>query len=443
MLKKITHTFFDRETEERGEKYIANESGEISMGEVPLWTEKILKPFPALQNKNYQYYFISQLISLIGTWLQTVAQGILVYHLTNSALWVGIIFALNSVPVMIFVLFGGVIVDRFSKKKIIILTQTASLILAFILGILTLTHTATVLWISILTFLLGVVNALDLPARQAFMSDIVEKDQLSSAIAMNAGVFNAARVIGPLIAGILIKLVGEGGAFITNAISFVPPIIALFYISAAEEVPKTHPHPIRAIKEGLEYSFTHNIIRDLMIFAGVNSIFGWSYITIMPVIGESKFHLDASGLSLLYAASGAGSVLGTIAVSALSRKYSPARFILGGIVLFATSLFLFSFTDSLVFAIPLLFLSGFGLVSHFSMMNSTIQHLSPKEMMGRVLSVYTFMFLGLSPIGSFQIGYITQYFGTSLALQISASVVLLFGVYQLFINKKLRGIKHL
>lgn len=430
-MKKYTET----------EEYIINESREISIGQAPHWSQKLLTAFPAFKHKDYQLFFIGQLISLSGTWLQMVAQGILVYQLTNSALWVGITFALNTIPVTLFVLFGGVLVDRFSKKNVLIFTQVASLVLAFVLGLLTVADMVTVLYICILSFLLGVINAIDMPARQAYMSEIVDQENLSSAIALNAGMYNAARVIGPLIAGILIGLIGAGGAFIVNALSFIPPTITLLLMHPKEHKNKDHPHPIAAIKEGVSYSYNHNIIRDLMIFAGLNAIFGWSYITIIPVIGKAVFHLNDFELSWLYASAGFGSVLGTILVSSLSHKVKPAQFILGGLAGFAIFIILFSFTTNLYLALFFLFISGFGLVAHFSMMTSTIQHMSPPNMMGRVMSVYTFMFMGLSPLGSLEIGFVSEHLGTQMALRISGIVMLLFALYSIWRNKKLQEIR--
>lgn len=424
------------------EEYIVDESQEISLGEVPFWTQKFFKVFPAFASRNYKLYFGGQLISLIGTWIQTVAQGWLVFEITHSPFWVGIIYALNSVPVMLFVLFGGVIVDRFSKKKILIFTQIASAILALIMGALTLSDIITVFQIAVLTFLLGIITALDMPARQALMNEIVDKGKLASAIAMNAATFNAARVIGPLCAGLLILAIGAGGAFIANALSFLPAIIATYYISENVHLPDIHPHPIKAIKEGLFYSYSHPIIRDLLIFAGINSIFGWSYITILPVISENVFHLGPDGLSLLYAAAGVGAVAGTVVVSAFSHRFKPAHFILGGILLFAISMFFFSLTNNIYVALPLLAFSGFGLVAHFSMMNTTIQHTVPHQMMGRVLAIYTFMFLGISPIGSLQVGTVSEYASSQIAIRVNAIFVLIFALYYLLKNKNLKEMKH-
>ena len=194
------------------------------------WLKKIAATFPAIQSRNYKLYFTGQLISLIGTWLQIVAQGWLVLKLTNSVFMIGLIAALSTLPSLVFTLFGGVIVDRFLKRKILLITQSFSMALAMILGVLTILHLITVWQIGLLAFLLGLVAAVDAPARQAFVPEIVNKEQLPSAIALNSGAFNSARVIGPGIAGILIAIIGTGGAFLINGISYIAVIIALLKI---------------------------------------------------------------------------------------------------------------------------------------------------------------------------------------------------------------------
>lgn len=399
--------------------------------------QKFLKTFPALKHKNYRLFFIGQFVSLIGTWLQMVAQGWLVFTLTNSAFWVGMVAAAASFPVLAFSLFGGVIVDRFDKRKIIIFTQIVSMILAFILGGLTVAGVINIFEITVLAFLLGVVTVLDNPARQAFVIEMVGKEDLASAIALNSGIFNGARIIGPGIAGLLIALFGVGETFLINGVSYVAVIIALLFIGTRTILPETHPHPLKAIKEGLRYSFSHPTIRTLLFFAAVSSIFGWSYATIMPVIAQTIFHQGATGLGYLYSATGVGAVLGTVFVSAFSKKISPRFFILGGSVLFAVSLILFSLTTSLKFALPLLFFSGLGLVSHFAMINSTIQHLVSDHVRGRVMSIYMLMFLGMQPLGSFQVGFMAEHFGSSWAIRFGAFVILIFGGFVYF-NKNFR-----
>jgi len=419
------------------EKYIINESPEISVGENTGWINQLAKAFPALQNKNYKAYFSGQLISLIGTWLQIVSQGWLVLQLTNSALQVGIIAALSTLPSLFLTLFGGVIVDQFSKRKIILFTQTAAMVLAFTLGMLTLTGVVTVWMIGICAYLLGVVNAIDSPARQAFVSEIVTKEQLPSAIALNSGIFNAARVIGPSIAGLLIALIGTGGAFITNAITYIAVIWVLNKMQVIEPPHKKKLEVIKAIKDGLSYSFTHPIIRTLIIFTGVSSIFGWSYTTLLPIIARETFHLGAAGLGYLYAASGLGSLLSAILIATYSKKISPVTFIVGGSILFSISMILFSYTTHLYLALPLLFFSGLGLLSQFAMMNTTIQSLVRHTLRGRVMSIYILMFIGLIPLGSYQAGWLGEHYGTGFAIRTGAVIILLFSLMIIFYSKNI------
>jgi MFS family permease len=420
------------------ESYIINERPEVSVGEDQNWVRKIGATFPALKNRNYKLYFSGQLISLIGTWLQIVAQSWLVLQLTNSAFLIGLVAALATLPTLLFTLFGGVIVDRFPKKHILLFTQSSAMILAFILGILTALQIINVWEICVISFLLGMVNALDAPARQAFVSELVQKEHLASAIALNSGVFNAARVIGPSVAGILIALIGTGGAFIINGISYIAVIIALIAMKMELYVPDKKIHPLKAIKEGLDYSFSHPIIRTLIIFAGVTSVFGWSYTTVMPLIAKNEFHQGAAGLGYLFAASGTGALLATLLISAFSRKISPMIFILGGNSVFAISLILFSFTNNFYLAILLLFFSGFGLISQASVMNSTIQSMVKGEFRGRVMSIYILMFIGLIPLGNMEIGYLSEKIGTSLAIRIGAIIVFIFGGVIFIYRNKIR-----
>jgi MFS family permease len=410
------------------EKYVVTESPEINVGENAGWIKNFAGAFPALQSRNYKLYFSGQLISLIGTWLQIVAQGWLVLKLTNSAFQIGLVTALSSIPTLFFTLFGGVIVDQFSKKRILLFTQISAMVLAFVLGILTVLNVIVVWEIGLIAFLLGTVNAIDSPARQAFVSEIVTLEQLPSAIALNSGVFNAARVIGPSVAGLLIAIIGSGGAFIVNAISYVAVITALLLMHIDVNVVRKKIQPVKAIKEGLNYSFSHPIICTLIVFTGVSSIFGWSYTTVMPLVAQNEFHLGAAGLGYLYAATGLGSLLATFLIAAFSKKISPLVFIFGGNFLFAVSIILFSFTSDLHFALPLLFFCGLGLLSQFAMMNTIIQSLVKSEFRGRVLSIYILMFVGLTPIGNFEVGLLSEKMGTGFAIRMGACVVFIFGI---------------
>lgn len=420
------------------EESIINESPEISMGENPVLYEKLIAFFPAFGSTNYILYFFGQLVSLIGTWLQMVAQGWLVLQLTNSAFLIGVVAAAGTLPSLLFSLFGGVIVDRYPKKYILFFTQISSMICAVIMGVLTIMHVITVFEIILLSFLLGIVTALDIPARQAFVVELVDKDSIASAVALNSGIFNAARVIGPSIAGFLIALVGTGGAFVLNGISFIAVVIALYYIRVPIIVSNKHLHPWKAIKEGVAFSFAHPILRVLLIFTGIVSIFGWSYTTVMPVIAQDTFHLDASGLGLLYAAGGLGALVATGLVSGFSHKISSTMFIIGGNILFALALGLFTLTHNLPLALVLLFFSGIGLLTEFATINTAIQHMVDDEVRGRVMSIYSLMFIGLSPLGNVEVGFLAERFSSAFAIQVGAILVFISGIVVFSLRKRIQ-----
>lgn len=398
-----------------------------------------LKAFPALQSRNYRIYFFGQFFSLIGTWLQIVAQGWLVLQLTSSPFLIGLVAALATAPSLLFSLFGGVVVDRFSKKRILYFTQSASMLLALALGVITINGLATVPVIGTIAFLMGTVNAVDAPARQALVPELVQKAHLPSAIALNSGIFNAARVIGPGLAGLLIAGAGIGGAFIANGLSYIAVLVALRFVQIREQPAARLQHPLAAISEGIRYSFTHPVIRVLLVFVGMVSIFGWSYATIMPVIARETYGLDAKGLGYLYMATGAGALLATYLVGSRGGKVSPLIFIIGGSSLFAISLALFSLTGNFTIALLLLFLIGLGLLSQASMMNTMVQGMVKQEFRGRVMSLYILMFLGMAPVGNFWIGYLTERIGIASAFQLNAVVVFLTGMLVFWKRKRINA----
>jgi MFS family permease len=415
--------------------YLIDENTEISIGESPEWTQKIVRAFPAFTHKNYRYYFFGQFISLTGTWLQIVAQGWLVFEITQSAYMVGVIAAVALIPILIFGLFAGAVVDKYPKKTIILISQTVALICAGVLGILTMWGHITVWQIGILAFLIGITDAFDKPARQAFVIELVGKEDLSSAIALNAGIFNAARVIGPAIAGILIALYGTGWAFLLNAISYIFVLVSLWFINVKEVVHPSHMHPLDAIKDGLSYSFSLPHIKVLLIFTTICAIFGWSYATLLPVIISTTFHMGAAGLGYFYGAAGFGALFATVVMSALSKKVKPLRFITIGNVLFTLSILLFTLTTYVPLALFSLFIAGFGLILQFATVNSMIQHSIADEFRGRVMSIYILMFMGTIPIGSYLMGVLAQNYDAQKAIQLDAIIVFISSIY-LFLERK-------
>ncbi len=392
-----------------------------------VWKKKTLTLFPAFDSANYRYYFIGQLISLIGTWLQIVAQGWLIFQMTHSAFWVGVVTAVGNLPVLFFSLFSGVIVDRVDRKKILIVTQYSSMILALILGVLTMLSTITIVQLTILSFLLGVVTAIDLPARQAFMTEMIEKDKIASAVALNSGMFNGARVIGPGVAGILIGLVGTGGAFLLNGFSYIAAIFVMYLIHPLPREIHPQSHPIEAIKEGISYVSSHPIIRNLIFYAGVVTVFGFSYTTVLPVMVSDIYHQDATLLGYIYAAAGVGAVVGALSLSIFADRISNSFFINAGSILSAVSLFIFASTTNVTIAYMMMFISGFGLVLLFSTITTTLQHLVDDAYRGRVMSIYTIAFLGIAPLGSVLIGLVAQYVSTPFSIQYGCVIYLLYG----------------
>lgn len=395
-----------------------------------------LKVFPAFKSKNFQLYFFGQGFSLVGTWLQIVAEGWLVLTFTSSPFVIGVIAALATLPTLFFTLFSGVIVDRFERRKILIFTQGASMVLALIYGLMTIFHLINLWEIGFLAFLLGTVNALDLPARQAFAADIVNKEDLSSAVSINAGTFNAARVVGPSVAGFLIAFIGTGGAFILNGLSYIAVLIALMRIKVNVKIPELHVHPLTAVKQGISYSVSHPKIRTLLIFTTVVSIFGWSYTTLLPLIAKNSLHGGAREIGYLFAAVGLGAVLSMFFVSVFARKIDHMFFVIGGNTVFALSLICFTFANTILLASLFLFLVGFGLLCMFPTMNSMIQHMVSDEYRGRVVSIYFVLFVGLFPLGNFQIGLLSEHLGPQNAIRIGAFIVLLAGIVLYLVRDK-------
>jgi predicted MFS family arabinose efflux permease len=401
---------------------------------------QLLSAFPAFESQNFRRYFPGQVISMIGTWIQMVAQGWLVLEITGSAFDVGLAAAASTLPTLFLSLFGGVVVDRYPRRSILLWTQSAAMLLAFVLGMFAMTGTVTIWIILLLSFLLGCVNALNVPALQAFLSEIVEREHLPSAIAMNSAIYNVSRVIGPAIAGFLISATGTGTAFMVNGVSFFAVILSLLSMKNLQKksVAKSSQNPLQAIREGLHYSWKHPLIRTSIFFIAVISIFAWSYVTMLPVIAKRTFGMDASGMGYLYGVSGFGSVVGTILVSIYSRKIDRLVFIAGGSILFALALFGFTFTTHLPAALFFLFVSGFGLVSAVSTLSATIQSTVDDRFRGRVMSLYMMIFMGFMPIGNLEIGYLSEHFGTGIAIRIGCLVTIAAAVALIFTSRGVR-----
>lgn len=381
--------------------------------------------FPAFKYKNYRIFFAGQSISLIGTWMQMVAQGYFVFQLTGSAYLVGLTAAVGQLPATFFSLIAGTIVDKYPKKIILQITNILSFLLSLTLGILIISGKIDIVSLTIFAFLMGLINSLSQPARIAVIPELVEKEHIKAATAMNMAMFNSARIIGPAVAGWLILAFGVGWAYFLNGLSFLAPLIAFQFIKFHPHIKPAHQSTVSAIKEGLSYAAHHKLIKYLLLYLGIISIFGWSYTTILPVIAERVFSQGASGLGLLFSAAGAGSVLGAIFVSAASHKVNSKKLILFGGLFFGLNLLLFAQTQNFYLALPLLFMAGFGLTAQNATIQSAIQHSVDNHIRGRVVSIQTLMLMGLHPIGSYQIGLIAENKGSQFAVGVGAIVILL------------------
>lgn len=406
------------------------EAIELTQGSVPLTLPRnVTAIFPALDYRNYQLYFAGQGISLIGFWLHQVALGWLVYQVTQSSFWVGAVAAIGGLPFLVLTTFAGVFVDRVDKQKLLIWTQSLEMVSALLLGILVLTGAVSLPWILLSALITGVVGAVDVPARMAFISEMVHRKDMASAISLNIGVFNTARFIGPALAGVMVAGVGAGWAFVLNGLSFLPATWAMLNIRPLN-TPKAEvdTHPLESLKEGLKFSFTHPKLLYLIILGTMMGIFLWPYQTLMPVIAEKVFHSGAGGLGSLLSAAGLGSLLGAFATSAFIRKDNKTKLVYGGLLLSAVALVLLSFNTNYFLAHVLLLLAGFGTVTLASSLNTLVQITTPDEKRGRVLAVYLTAFVGMMPVGNALSGWVAEHTSSLFALMVNGLVVLLVGL---------------
>jgi MFS family permease len=373
----------------------------------------------ALRHRNFQLFFSGQLISLTGTWMQSVAQAWLVYSMTKSALLLGTVGFASQIPVFLVAPFGGITADRVNRQRLVIATQTCSMILAGILAWLTLSGRVHVWHIFLLAGLLGVVNAFDIPGRQAFLIDMVGKEDLMNAIALNSSMFNGARVVGPAVAGILVARIGEGWCFAANAISYIAVIIGLLLMKV-RSVPRISSHsPIEDIIEGFRWVNRTKIIRSLLFLIGLVSLVGMPYTVLMPVFADKILHGGARGLGILMGATGVGALFGALTLAAKTGIKGLGRWVTITCATLGISLFLFSFSTSFWLSAALLLPCGYSMMLQMACSNTLIQTIVPDHLRGRVMSLYSMMFMGMAPFGAF--------FGGALANRIGAPMTVAVG----------------
>jgi MFS family permease len=374
----------------------------------------------ALRHRNFQLFFSGQLISLIGTWMQSVAQSWLVYRLTGSALLLGSVGFASQIPVFLFAPLGGIAADRVNRRHIVISTQVAAMVLALILAGLTLSHTIDrqVWLIFVLAALLGVVNAFDIPGRQSFLVEMVGKEDLMNAIALNSSMFNGARVIGPAIAGILVAKIGEGWCFFANAVSYIAVIIGLLMMRVQSPVRAAVASPFEHMLEGFRFVERTAPIRALLLLLGVVSLVGMPYVVLMPIFADQILHGGARGLGILMGATGVGALLGALTLAFREGVKGLGRWVAWCCAGFGASLVVFAISHTFWVSVILLLPVGYFMMLQMSSSNTLIQVMVPDALRGRVMAVYSMMFMGMAPIGALLGGALADHLGAPITVAI-------------------------
>lgn len=369
--------------------------------------------FSALYYRDFRLFWFGQLISLSGSWMQVVAQGWLVYSLTKSPFYLGMVAAAASLPILLFTLIGGVIADRYPKRNLLLLTQALSIIPALMMGILTSLGMITVWHIALLAAFLGTINALDIPTKQSFLIELVGRGHIVNAIALNSAAFNGARIIGPMIAGISIAYLGISACFFINALSFLAVIVALSRMNIKGEIKVKSEGVVRDFMKGIGFIRGNREIIRLMILIAVFSLVGLPYITLLPVFAVEVFDKGAKGLGFLVGASGIGALTAALSIAVKGDIKNKTRFMSVAGLCFSSALIVFSISKIFWISLIVMMFGGWGVVSYLAAANSYIQVSVPDEIRGRVMSVYSLLFLGTVPIGNAIMGVSADLIGTA------------------------------
>lgn len=398
--------------------------------------------FTSLKYPNYRLWFTGQLVSLVGTWAQFAAQGYLIYELTKSPAYLGYASFANGLPTWIFTLYAGAIADRVSRRTLMVITQSGMMVLAFILAFLTFTHVVQWWHILILAFLLGVCNAFDAPARQAFVVEIVDRKDLTNAIALNSTMFNLAMVLGPAFGGLIYAWVGPGWCFTINGISFIAVILALLLMRLKPFTPvQTNNSAFRDVKEGLKYVFNHPSVKMLIFNLSIITLLGLGIAALIPAWSVEVLGGNATTNGFLMAARGIGSLIGALMIAALGRMRFHGKLWTINSILLPISMIIFAFMQWLIPSLLAMALMGFAFMMIVNLSNSMVQTRIADEMRGRVMGVYTLFFFGAMPLGSLISGWTADIVGEPLTVIISALVLFVFAVWVIWQRPALRAME--
>jgi MFS family permease len=392
-----------------------------------------LDGFRALRHRNFRLFWFGQLISLVGTWMQNIAQGWLVLTLTGSPFMLGLVAAAQFTPILIFGLFGGIVADSLPKRPTLIATQTAAMLLALLLAFLTLTHTVQVWQVLVIALALGISNAVDMPTRQAFVIEMVGREDVGNAVALNSAIFNGARIVGPAVAGLAIGVFDIGVAFLLNGLSFIAVIVGLLAMRPAElnpsrrvALPRTARAVVDNLAEGLRYVRDTPLVLLAVAVVGLVSTVALNFGVVIPAFARDVLGTGADGYGFLMAAAGIGSLLAALTIAFRGRP--DPRVIVGGAIVLGALEVALGFTQGMPLALACMFGAGAGSISMAAMANTTIQLNVPDRLRGRVLAVYATVFAGSTPVGGLAFGALADAAGVAVSIAIGGVIAVAVGV---------------
>ncbi len=400
---------------------------------------RVNAPFALFKNKNYRYYFTGQFITLSGNWMQSVAQAWLVYNITNSAFWLGAVSFANQIPAFLMSPYAGVIADRKNRRKIIIITETLSMLQSFVLAALVFAHAVQLWHIIVLTVMLGVVNAFEMVARHAFAVDIVGKNDLSHAIALHSVMMNGSRIIGPAFAGAILAATGEGACFLLCGLSCIPVI---FWMSRMKNVGASQSHHggsvLGHIQEGLSYAGKHGLIWKILLLSAFVCLVSTPYTSLLPVFAKNVLSGGANTLAWLTGMLGVGAVTGAFFFSQSKDNATLKKHLIRDVLLWGCGLIAFGLSKHLLLSLVAMFMVGFYMMNLFPTMNNAIQHFVDDRMRGRVMGLYTMTFLGTMPFGCLIMGNLSDSYGAPVVVTGAGVLTFAMGAFLFVRDVRLR-----
>jgi len=399
--------------------------------------------FAAMRHRNFRLWFLGQTLSQMGTWMQSVAQGWLVYDLTGSKFALGAISFVGTLPTLFLMLPAGALADRVPRQRVLLFTQATMMILAFILAVLAATGVLRVWHVGLLAAGLGIANSFDAPARQALAVEMVEdRRDLMNAIALNATIFNLARVVGPAVGGVVLAALGAAWCFALNGLSFLAVIVALLMMKLPQARREVRVEPLTAqIAAGIKYVLENPSVRTMTMLVAVASLFGFSYSVLLPAFAVDVLRVGETGLGALNAATGFGALVGSLIVASAGKFRRKGLLLTAGSLVFPATLLFFAFSRSFWISAALLSVVGLAFVTQNATCNTLIQSIVPDSLRGRVMAVYMLMFFGTAPFGALQAGAVAQALGPAAGVAVGAGITLTFALVILFAAPFLRRVE--